>query len=181
MDGWLLWWYDARRCSRQLMGMLAVTAALWCAAQLAQGISWLGAALVPLAGALCAAAIVARERLVELHLSLPVSLVRTVGRRLVLVAALLLAGNALLSVRLNGWAAAVMLIATAAYVGAATRSVSAASTAVLGVWLGHLLIVDRMLPGSLQLVPLLIAAGGLVLLTVLRLRDGDALVHQEGE
>ncbi|WP_189329072.1 hypothetical protein [Actinoplanes ianthinogenes] len=181
MDGWLLWWYDTRRCGRQLCVLLAVTAALWFTAPLVYWGSWLTAALVPLAAALCAAAIVAREPLAELHLSLPTSLARTLGRRLILLTGLLLAATTLLAVRDYVWATAALLIATAAYTAVATRSVSTASTAVFGVWLGKLLVVDRMLPGGLQPVPLLVAAAGLILLTVLRLRDGEALIHQEGE
>jgi hypothetical protein len=181
MDGWSLWRYEARRCGRQLWILPVVTAALWFAAPVAYWGAWLTAALVPLTAALCTAAIVARERLVELHLSLPVPLARTVGRRLALVAGLLAAGATALSAGAQVWVTAALLIAVAALAGAATRSMSTASTAVLVAWLGKLLLVDRLLPGPSQVVPLLVVTAVLGWLTVLRLHDGDALIHQEGE
>ncbi|GAA3455007.1 hypothetical protein [Dactylosporangium matsuzakiense] len=110
-------------------------------------------AVVPLALAMAAVSVMVRERLRELHLSLPVPHTATLARRLALVAGgaavLCLAGTAAL-VAVDGtggpgggpaaliWASpAVFLGGLAVLVTVATRSAAVAATAVGLLWLGE--------------------------------------------
>lgn len=158
-----VWRYEARHAGRHLL----VASPLLAAILLIAGFglpgagfarAWLAEAAPPLLAGLAAAAIVAGERAVELHLSLPTPLRRTLGRRLALLGASTAAGALLLGAGLLPDARALsrfaqlcgfgaMLVAAGAWAAAALRSVPGASTVVLAAWLADLLVLDRILIG----------------------------------
>ncbi|GHH40765.1 hypothetical protein [Streptomyces candidus] len=191
--GAAVWWpYEVHRCGRQALALPVVAALLAYAAGSADsatglllGRSVLSCAL-PAAAALACAAVVARERMPELHLSLPTRYARTVARRLcwpaavtasaaiVLVAALAATGRRALDdplVLLWELTGLTSLLSGGA-VWATARSGSAAPAAglVTALVLAKLLLLDRVVSGAAQALPALLAG---ILLTVRALRALD--------
>ncbi|MEU1055437.1 hypothetical protein ABZ397_23190 [Streptomyces sp. NPDC005876] len=188
------WWaYEVRRCGHQAVTLPALAALLGYTGVAAgsQDGGLLGRTLLtcalPAATALVCAAVVAREPMPELHLSMPTPYPRTVARRLAWVAALAavtaLAMVALLTATgeplepgptLLELAGLGVLLGGAA-VWATLRSGATAPAAGLvaaGV-LGKLLIVDRVVPGAAgQAVPALLAGGWLTVSGLRALRPG---------
>ncbi|MFG2209674.1 hypothetical protein [Streptomyces sp. NPDC048638] len=188
------WWaHEVRRCGRQAY-VLPVLAALLAygamAARTGDGML-LGRALVtsalPTATALSCAAVVAREPMTELHLSLPTAYARTVARRLAWPAAV----SAAAAVAMTGALAATghrldpattfaELAGLTALLGgcavwATVRSGSAATATglVVATVLAKLLLIDRVVAeGAAQAVPALLAGGWLTALALRALRPG---------
>ncbi|MFF4694218.1 hypothetical protein [Streptomyces chattanoogensis] len=188
------WWpHEVRRCGRQAY-VLPVLAALLAygamAAQTGDGML-LGRALLtcapPTAAALACAAVVAREPMAELHLSLPTAYARTVARRLAwpaavtaaaclaMTAALTATGHRLdLAVTLAELAGLTVLLGGCA-VWATVRFGSAAPATglVVATVLAKLLLIDRVVPeGAAQALPALLAGGWLTVLALRALQPG---------
>lgn len=185
--------HEVRRCGKQAVVLPVLAALLACVAMLAGpgGGTLLGRSLLtsalPAATALACAAVVARERLLELHLSLPTPYPRTVARRLAwpagvtavsalaLVAAVRAGNDGLNAGAVLLELAGLTVLLTGAAVWATARSGSAtpATGLVVAAVLAKLLLVDRVVPeGAGRGVPALLAGS---VLTVLALRAlGDA-------
>jgi len=209
-----IWTYEARRAgpaalALPLLGALGVIVAAL-VAHLAhdtsphnQGLTMvrLVSDAFPVTAGLAAAAIVGRERMLELQLSVSTDYASTLRRRLtVLVAVALFAAVACVSVlgAQDQWvhpasgmlavlvpaAPAIMLIGGGVWAGVRLGSAAAASTTVLGLWLAQLLVLDRLV-GVWQLNrALLILAGiGFLLAARHRLADSEGLLAtaQRGE
>ena len=188
------WWaHEARRCGRQAF-VLPVAAALVVfvavATESGTGVvldrALLSCAL-PAATALACAAVVAREPMFELHLSLPTPYPRTVVRRLVwpggvtAVAVLVLVGLVAATGRRPGPTTTLLelsgltVLLSGAAVWATVRTGSAASATglVVAVVLARLLLIDRVVPeGAAQAVPALLVGGRLISLALRALRPG---------
>lgn len=110
--------------------------------------------LFPVAAGLAAAAVVGRECLIEIQLSVPTPCRVTLGRRIGLLGAIVAAGAAVCVVVLgvdHQWpdpahgpaalvvpvAPALLLIGAATWAGVALRSAAGASSVMLGVWLAQ--------------------------------------------
>ncbi|MET9431094.1 MULTISPECIES: hypothetical protein [unclassified Streptomyces] len=188
------WWtHEVRRCGRQAYA-LPLLAALLAYAAMATGPgggALLGRALLttalPAATALACAAIVAREPLLELHLSLPTPYARTVARRLAwpatvtvfaavaLVTLLATTGRDLAPVptllELVGLTA--LLSGAAVWATVRTGSAAPATGLVVAAVLAKLLLVDRVVPdGAAQAVPALLAGAWLTALALRALGPG---------
>ncbi|MFF2330193.1 MULTISPECIES: hypothetical protein [unclassified Streptomyces] len=182
------WWaHEARRCGKQAI-VLPVLAALLASAAVAAGP---GAGVVldrallscalPTATALVCAAAVAREPMLELHLSLPTPYPRTVARRLAWpgsvasIAALALAGLVAATGHRPGPVVTLLELAgltaflSGAAVWSAVRTGSAAPSAglVVAVVLAKLLLIDQVVPeGVGQAIPALLAGAWLTALAL---------------
>ncbi|MDI3388688.1 hypothetical protein QIS99_21125 [Streptomyces sp. B-S-A8] len=183
------WWvHEARRCGRQAF-VLPVLAALVAGATTATGQGSgmllsrsLLTCAVPMATALACAAVVAREPMAELHLSLSTPYRRTVARRLAWPAAV----TAVAAVALVNLPAAgdlpldaatalvelagltVLLSGCAVWATVRTGSAAPAAGLVSAAVLAKLLLVDRVVPaGLVQAVPALLVGA---VLTALALR-----------
>ncbi|MFJ4825647.1 hypothetical protein ACIP5L_20485 [Streptomyces bacillaris] len=187
------WWpHEARRCGTQALVLPLVAALLAYAASTADtaagmllGRSVLSCAL-PAATALACAAVVAREPMPELHRSLPTRYARTVARRLswpatvtVVTAAVLVTVLAATGRRTLDEPGALLLelagltaLLSGGAVWATIRSGSAAPAAglVTALVLTKLLLLDRVVPGTVQALPALLA-GGLLTARALRALD----------
>ncbi|GAA3492351.1 hypothetical protein [Streptomyces cremeus] len=188
------WWpHEVRRCGRQALVLPLAAALLAYTAGTADsaagpllGRTVLSCAL-PVAAALACAAVVAREHMRELHLSLPTRYARTVARRLswpaavtavaavVLVTALAATGPRAFDdplVLLWELAGTTALLCGGAVL-AAVRSGSAAPATglVLALVLAKLLLFDRVVPATAQALPALVVG---VLLTAGALRALDS-------
>ncbi|MFF9398830.1 hypothetical protein ACF1FX_02065 [Streptomyces sp. NPDC014646] len=188
------WWaHEARRCGRQAF-VLPVLAAITASAAVATG-SGTGVVLdrallscaLPTATALACAAVVAREPMLELHLSLPTPYPRTVARRLAwpasvtAAAVLVLVGLVAASGRQPGplttllelSGLSVLLSGAAVWATARARSAAPATGLIVAVVLAKLLLVDRVVPeGVAQAVPALLIGGHLFSLALRALRPG---------
>ncbi|MEV7441336.1 hypothetical protein ACFWA6_19215 [Streptomyces sp. NPDC060020] len=185
------WWrYEIRRCGKQAAVLPLVAAALAYAAvggTHGAGPGFAGGALLgrtllstalPAATALACAAVVVREPMTELHLTLPTPYARTLARRLAwpatvatasavaLLTAAVLAGLPLdpggpvMLLQLLGLTA--LLSGSAVYVTVRSGSAAPATGLVVAAVLAKLLLVDRVLPeGLTQALPALL--GGAVL------------------
>ncbi|GAA3137933.1 hypothetical protein GCM10010466_31050 [Planomonospora alba] len=164
------WWrHEVRRCGRQAFA-LPVLAALLAYAAVAAGPGagmLLGRSLMscalPAATALACAAVVAREPMLELHLSLPTAYPRTVTRRLAwpgavaAAAALALAASVTLTGRFSDPATvflemaglAVLLSGGAMLATARFASAAPATGLVVAAVLAKLLLLDRVVPAGL--------------------------------
>ncbi|WP_197349697.1 hypothetical protein [Streptomyces bathyalis] len=184
--------HEVRRCGKQAFVLPVLAALLSCLAMLTGPgggtlleRSMLTSAL-PAATALACAAVVARERLLELHMSLPTPYPRTVARRLAWPAAVA-AVSALTLVTLARAArdsldvgaallelAGLTVLLAGGAVWATVRSGSAAPATglVVAAVLAKLLLVDRVVPeGAGQGVPALLAGSVLILLALRSLGD----------
>ncbi|MFJ9847974.1 hypothetical protein [Streptomyces sp. NPDC101150] len=190
------WWpHEVRRCGRQayVLPLLAALLAYGATAGRTGDGLLLGRALVtcapPTAAALACAAVVAREPMTELHLSLPTAYARTVARRLTWPAAVTAAAGLALTGALAATGhhldPAVTLVEPAGLtvllggcaVWATVRSGSAAPATglVVAMVLAKLLLVDRVVPeGAAQAVPALLAGGWLTALALRALRPGGS-------
>ncbi|MFB7912973.1 hypothetical protein [Streptomyces sp. NPDC056061] len=188
------WWvHEARRCGRQAF-LLPVLAALLAFTAVATG-SGAGVVLdrallscaLPTAAALACAAVLAREPMVELHLSLPTPYPRTVARRLAwpasvtAIAALALValvaatghhpGPLTTLLELSGLTT--LLSGAAIWATVRTGSAAPAAGLIVAAVLAKLLLVDRVVPeGTAQAVPALLAGGWLLSLALRALRPG---------
>ena len=206
-----LWSYEARRAGPAALalpllaagGIVAVSIAVSAAHQATtQGAGLtmvrLVADVLPVTVGLAAAAVLGRERLLEVHLSLPTPYPVTVRRRLgVLGVVALIAATATLAVldAAGQWThpahgplallvpagPAVLMAGAGAWAGARWQSAAAASTTVIGVWLGQLLVWDRFV-GIWQLNKVLLAAvgAGLLVAALRRLSDTEQLLAGAG-
>ncbi|MEU9621688.1 MULTISPECIES: hypothetical protein [unclassified Streptomyces] len=182
------WWvHEARRCGKQafvlpllaaLLAFVAVVAGPGAGVVLDRAL--LSCAL-PTATALACAAAVAREPMVELHLSLPTPYPRTVARRLVwpvsaaAVSAAALVGLVAATGRRPGPVATLLELAglTALLAGAAvwatvrTGAAAPATGLIVAAVLAKLLLIDRVVPeGAVQAVPALLAGAWLMALAL---------------
>jgi len=210
--GIALWCHEARRCGPAALGLPALAAAGIVVASLALHTAHAGspevvgatmvravADLFPLTAGLAAAAVVGRECLTEIQLSVPTPYRVTLGRRVGVLGAVVL-GAAAVCVAVLGtdhqWldpahglaallvpaAPALLLIGAATWAGVALRSAAGASTVVLGAWLAQLLIADRFLgPWQVRAPVLALAGVGLAALAWRRLGDSEALLSGDGE
>ncbi|MFI9625604.1 hypothetical protein [Streptomyces sp. NPDC052042] len=185
--------HEARRCGRQAFVLPALAAlAAFVTVATGSGIGVvLGRALLscalPTATALACAAVVAREPMLELHLSLPIPYPRTVARRLAWPASVTAAATLVLVglvattghrpdplttlLELSGLT--VFLSGAAVWATVRTGSAAPASGLVIAAVLAKLLLVDRVLPeGAAQGVPALVIGGYLFSLALRALRPG---------
>jgi hypothetical protein len=205
-----LWFYEARRAGPAALTLpllaaggitalaMAVSATHQATTQ-AAGLTMvrLVADVLPITVGLAAAAILGRERLLEVQLTLPTSYPVTVRRRLSVlgVVALIAAAAALAVLDAAGqWThpahgplallvpagPAVLLAGAGAWAGARWQS-AAASTMVIGVWLGQLLVWDRFV-GIWQMNKVLLMAvgAGLLVAALRRLSDTEHLLAGAG-
>jgi hypothetical protein len=201
MTGTALWHQELRRCGWQALLAPVIAAALLffvlVAGPSGPGFlgQWLLGAAVPVPAGLCAAAVVAGERMTELQLTMPRSFVSTVCRRLALLGGLVLVSVALLVLALTVsersahplsvlaplCCSVVAVQATAAWLAITLRSTAGASAAVVGVWMGKLFILDR-LPSEpvTQAIGLLLAVV-LFTLALRRLQDNEYLMDKEAQ
>jgi len=160
----LLCRHEIRRC-----GVGSVAAPLVAGAALGAGVAvstdgagtpgaWAAGAALSLVAGLATAAGLSREPLVELHLTLPTPYRTTVGRRLLMLVGSAAIGALALAASAHGESAATaahvaglttLLLAVAAWACVALPSAGAASGAVIGAWLGVLLVLDRLAQGSI--------------------------------
>lgn len=206
-----LWSHEARRAGPAALALpllaagaiiavsIAVSAAHQATTQ-AAGLTMvrLVADALPVTVGVAAAAILGRERLLEVQLTLPTPYPVTVRRRLgVLAVVALIATTATLAVlgAAGQWThpahgplalllpagPAVLLGGAGAWAGARWQSGAAASTTVIGVWLGQLLVWDRFV-GMWQLnkVLLLVAGTGLLVGALRRLSDTERMLAGAG-
>lgn len=191
--------HEVRRCGKQALVLPVLAALLSCLATLTgpAGGTLLGRSLLtsalPAATALACAAVVARERMLELHLSLPTPYPRTVARRLLWPAAVtafsaltlvtvvraaehsLDVGAALLELA----GLTVLLAGGAVWATVRSGSPAPATGFVVAAVLAKLLLVDRVVPeGAGQAVPALLA-GSVLILLALRAVDGAGRADRE--
>ncbi|MCX4970329.1 hypothetical protein OHA98_37335 [Streptomyces sp. NBC_00654] len=187
------WWtHEVRRCGKQAVALPVLAALLACVAAVGlDGATVLGRALLscalPAAAALACAAVVAREPLLELHLSLPTPYPRTVARRLAwptavtAVAALALvttvtaAGQPLdlPGTLLNLAGLTVLLSGGAVWATVRSGSAAPATGLVVAVVLAKLLLVDRVVAdGAGQALPALLIGGCLTAASLRTLGSG---------
>ncbi|MGW2562001.1 hypothetical protein ACWCXB_22660 [Streptomyces sp. NPDC001514] len=189
------WWaHEVRRCGRQAVVLPVLAAVVACAATAAArpgddellGRSLLSCTL-PAATALACAAVVAREPMVELHLSLPTPYRRTVARRLgwpaavtavvalALVTLVTAAGHTINPVATLLELAGLTVLLSGGAVWATVRSGSAspATGLVVAAVLAKLLLVDRVVPaGPAQALPALVVGAWLTALALRSLGPG---------
>lgn len=201
--------FEARRCGiATLLTPLVVAAGILGASRLAAGgegtpemvgvgMVRLVADVLPVTVGLAAASALSRERMTELHLTLPTSLIVTILRRvgLILAAATVASAVAIagLMTSRQWWHPAtgatamlvplgpsILLVGVACYSTTVTRSGAASAAIVLAAWLGQLLILDRFL-GVWQMNRLMLAGLGLVALAMAarRIADGDTVLKGE--
>ncbi|MFF4605289.1 hypothetical protein ACFY12_21465 [Streptomyces sp. NPDC001339] len=142
---------------------------------------------LPAGMALACAAVVAREPMLELHLSLPTPYVRTVARRLAwpavvsaVTASMLLTSVAVTGRLLNPVAVlwelvglTVLLVGGAVWATVQSRSSGPATGLVVAVVLAKLLLVDPLVPeGAVQALPALLAGTWLTALALRTLGPG---------
>lgn len=150
--------------------------------------------LFPVTAGLAAAAVLGRESALELQLTVPTDYRTTVCRRLtVLAVAVLLGAIGCLSavVAAGQWAhaaqgpvalliplaPALLLLGTGAFAAVHLGSAAGASMVVLGVWLAHLLILDRLIGDWPTNRAILLFGGlGLLLLAGRGLADTEAVL-----
>ncbi|MEV8395956.1 MULTISPECIES: hypothetical protein [unclassified Streptomyces] len=185
------WTHEARRCGRQafllpvlaaLLAYLTSTTGSGAGAGMLLGRSLLSCAL-PAATALACAAVVAREQLLELHLSLPTRYPLAVARRLcwpvgvaalaagVLVTLLALTGPrefdpAAVLLELAGLT--VLLSGGAVWATVRFGSAAPATGLVVAAVLAKLLLVDRIVPDGTAGALLALPAGALLTVRALR-------------
>ncbi|MGW4561587.1 hypothetical protein ACWEN3_03965 [Streptomyces sp. NPDC004561] len=193
------WWtYERRRCGRQAF-VLPVLAALLSYTAVAAGPGggmMLGRVLLdcalPTGAALACAAVVARDALLELHMSLPTPYPHTVACRiawpaavtavtaLALVTLVAATGHELdvwsMLLKLAGFTA--LLSGGAVWVTVRTRSAAPATGLVVATAMAKLLLVDRVVPdGAGQAVPALVAGIWLIALALRDLAPGGRAVR----
>ncbi|MFF9345841.1 hypothetical protein [Streptomyces sp. NPDC014734] len=186
------WWiHEARRCGRQAF-VLPILAALLAFTAVATGSGTgvvfdraLLSCALPTATALACAAVMAREPMLELQLSLPTPYPRTVARRLawpasvtaiaVLTLVALVAatghrpGPVATLLELSGLT--MLLSGAALWATVRTGSAAPATGLIVAAVLAKLLLIDRVVPeGAAQAVPALLAGGWLLLLALRALR-----------
>ncbi|MFE0021734.1 hypothetical protein [Amycolatopsis sp. NPDC059021] len=195
-----LWLHEARRGGRVVLALPLAAAVV-----LGGLVPSLGAGIVtrtlvadtlPVVAGLAAASVLTGERLVELHLTLPVPYPATVARRLAWLAVSALAGAVVLVAVpaaagvLSGAAGALAgivaftaaLLGVAAYAAARVRSAAGASAVVFAAWLAKVLIVDQAIRSvPVQAVLLLVAGAVLLRLATRRLGDTEALLQATEE
>lgn len=172
--------YEMRRCGPAVLAvppLAGITVGI--ASSLAGWQSLLLGEVLPVLVALPAAAVADGDPLRELHETLPRRYVRTAACRLGIAAGAVLTGvvaAAVLCAAFGGGASvlghaaaalcsAVLLVGIGALVGAASSSAAAASTAMIAVWLGQLLLGDRILgdDAARLLVPACVGCAALAL------------------
>ncbi|AFT99094.1 hypothetical protein [Nocardia brasiliensis] len=159
-----IWRYEIRRCG---LGVLAPTPLAGVVIGIAL-VAFDGAMIlrtvalevVPLTAGLVTAAVLGRERMLELHLTVRTPYPQTVVRRLVLVGASVC--GAVASIGALGWSAAAVaagpllvstpafalaLISVATFVVVASGSAAGASAIVVTVWSAKLLVLDQIMRG----------------------------------
>ncbi|SCK48505.1 hypothetical protein [Streptomyces sp. WMMB 322] len=184
--------HEVRRCGKQAVVLPVLAALLACVAMLTGpgGGTLLGHSLLtsalPAATALACAAVVAREQLLELHLSLPTPYPRTVARRLawpaavsavsaLALVALVRAGSHSLNLgaallELTGLT--VLLAGGAVWATVRSGSAATATGLIVAAVLAKLLLIDRVVPeGAGQGVPALLAGSVLIVLALRALGD----------
>ncbi|WP_338772356.1 hypothetical protein V7968_13050 [Nocardia vulneris] len=159
-----IWWYEIRRCglgvlvTAPLVGVVVGIALT--AFDGATILRTVALEVVPLTAGLATAAVLGRERMRELHLTVRTPYPQTVARRLVLVGAS--ACGEVASLGLLGWSAAAVapgsllvttpaftlaLISVATFVVVASGSAAGASVIVVTVWSAKLLVLDQVVRG----------------------------------
>lgn len=191
-----LWWYEARRCGAAPLALPVITAALLGVLASRSGFwaQWLLGAGFGLVVGLCAAAVAAGERMVELQVTVPTTLSRTMCRRFLLLLAPVLVSAVLVVVSAAGEldrpvpallrtvAFVALLAAVAAWAAVTLRSLAGASTVVISVWLGTLFVLERLITEPVTLaVVLLVVAAPVFALAMRRLADGERLIGKEPE
>lgn len=191
-----LLWHESRRCGPAVWALpvagVVAGAAMTLFPSMARSNLLLAfcTALAALAG-LCVAAVLGRERMLELHLSLPVPVPALVARRLAIVAALTVvagaaAGGVALASGGGGAEAALAVLCVAApftgvvlWTWARRRSTAAASGALIAVWLGYALFWANRVPPEVGR-PVCAVVGALLLWRGLRaLDDPDRVLAEE--
>lgn len=200
--------FEARRCGvMTLMTPVIVAALILGASRLAAGgegtpemvgvgMVRLVADVLPVTVGLTASSALTRERMIELHLSLPTSFAVTTMRRvgLVLAAATVASVVAIGGLMLNHqwWhpatgatailvpiGPAVLLVGVACYAVTMLRSAAASAAVVVAAWLAQLLILDRLF-GTWQVNRLMLVGSGIVALGMAarRVVDGDSVLTE---
>lgn len=193
-----LWTHETRRAGPAAVALPIAAAVVLAvlAPAIGAGIATeaLAAYAVPLVAGLAAAAIVAGERMVELHLTLPTVYPTTVARRLVLLSAATLAATGM-TVGALGWAGtltdpgataigvaafAAAMIGVAAHAAARSGSAAGACAMVFAAWLGKILFVDRVVRSvPVQAVLLLVIAAVSMRLAMRRLAECERQLRGE--
>ncbi|GAA1231620.1 hypothetical protein GCM10009676_13300 [Prauserella halophila] len=172
---WTLWGYDARHCGRAAFALPPVAAILAVVTAAVVDVSWhqlVAGTLFPILAVMPAASVVTAEPAPELHASVPHPYPRTIARRLAVAGGLVTAGAVLAALTTGlieptthvgrfftlAWCSSVLLVGAGAAGGAALRSAAGASAVVVGVWLGQVLILERLLGdgGARLVVPVLV-------------------------
>ena len=188
-----LWCYEARRCGAVPLALPVVVAALSGVLMSWSGFwaRWsLGAGFALVVG-LCSAAVAAGERMVEMQLTLPTVLTRTMCRRFGLLLApallsvalvVLFSAGELAPVALQAVACAALLAAIGGWAAITLRSLAGASTLVICGWLAKLFVVERLSTDPIsQAVVVALLAVPLCTLAMQRLSDGEHLIVAEWE
>jgi hypothetical protein len=193
-----LWRHEMRRCGATALLPAAATVTLLALLGLgfsdADGLGgWLLRAAQPVSAGLAAAALFGTEPMLELQLTMPVAWAMTVCHRLAILVVTTTVCTSVLTAVLGviGWLAdpgtTFVLLAFAdlamAVVGCwsavVLTSAGAASTSVLGVWLGKLVIADRITTVPVAQAGLMaLVAVGVLALTMRRLGAAEILVER---
>ncbi|MFI6999206.1 hypothetical protein [Nocardia sp. NPDC050175] len=193
-----MWLYEIRRCGPSVLATPIAVAAAAGLVSPALGVDTtiqvIAGNTVALVAGLAAAAALGGEQMVELQLTVRTPYSLTVARRLALVLAAtscaVLLFSALASSAANAWtgtllvgntAFALALIGVATYMAAGHGSTAGASTMVVTVWLGKLLVLDNFVRAvPTQAAVLLTVAAPCVWLAVQRLMDSETQMHGAG-
>ncbi|MFI6216514.1 hypothetical protein ACIBCD_31330 [Nocardia brasiliensis] len=159
-----IWWYEIRRCGPGVLVTAPLVGVVIGIALVAFDgtmiLRTIALEVVALTAGLATAAVLGRERMGELHLTVRTPYPQTVVRRLVLVGAS--ACGAVVPIGLLGWSAgpvaagpllvstpafALTLISVATYVVVTSGSAAGASAIVVTVWSAKLLVLDQVVRG----------------------------------
>jgi hypothetical protein len=201
-----LWAHEARRLGPATLALPVLGAAGIAALAVFERHTWTAANppdattarfvayVMPVAVGLAGAAVIPRERMLELHLSLPTSFPLTVYRRYAVLGTLSLVATAAVLAQLvltgawdnpaRGVAAlliaggpAALLLGVGAWAGARWQASAAASSLVLAAWLAQVMVWDRFVGDwRLNKILLLCAAAALAVAASRRLADSERLL-----
>lgn len=187
-----IWWYEVRRCGRGVLAFAPLVGALIGIAPVVVDnavLRGVAVGVVPLITGLVTAAVLGRERMRELQLTVRTPYSRTVIRRLVLVGASVCGAVALLglpcwpvaagSLLVSTPAFALALIGVATYVVVVSSSAAAASAIVVTVWTAKLLVLDQIVRGVWAQATIMLAlAALLVRLALVRVADSETQLRE---
>ncbi len=182
-----LWGYEARHCGRTALALpplVGITAGVAISLLEASWHQLVAGEVFPVLAALPAAGIVAGEPARELQATVPHPYPRTVGRRLAVAGGALTTGAvlaAVVTVLLGSgadaatvlglaWSSSALLVGAGALAGLLVGTPAGASAVVVTVWLGQLLVLERVLGDGAERILLPAVAGlALVIVTLHRL------------